>query len=223
MGGGRTVRYAVTRIEQLFSRYGRRDGGLCTLPRRETGPVRRHSSLHNAPKRLSSGHRPASFGFRHQLLKGMRNRELAAKAADDNIPLGELIPIAARKEQREASEAITKPAEHWRGNIEQPMVAAVTEYKKTGAKRQAPKEQWSSHQGKSKQCRYCGGHPHSNKKECSALGKTCRECGKQNHFSKVCEAKKRGALATGKVNAVDEAEAGAGAQVRSQSQSSLFT
>lgn len=47
---------------------------------------------------------PALFAFRHQLLKGMRNREFAIKASDDNIPLRELIQISARKEQRELDE-----------------------------------------------------------------------------------------------------------------------
>lgn len=35
-------------------------------------------------------------------------------------------------------------------------------------------------------CHYCGGEQHNNKDECPAYGKTCRKCGKLNHFDKVC-------------------------------------
>lgn len=158
---------------------------------------------------------PASFGFRHQLLKGMRNRELAAKAADDNISLGELIPIAARKEQREASEAASKSSEPWRvATSEQPAVAAVTEYRKAGMKRPASKEQWGGDRyGKAKQCKYCGQQQqHASKNDCPAFGKICRKCGKSNHFSKVCESKEK----VPKVSAIDAAEDSADAKVRSQ-------
>lgn len=44
-------------------------------------------------------------------------------------------------------------------------------------------------------CRGCGKHDHGPKKtmnrsDCSALGHTCKSCGKQNHFESVCEARK---------------------------------
>lgn len=159
---------------------------------------------------------PSSFGFRHQLLKGMRNRELAAEATDDNIPLGELIPIAARKEQREASEAKQKPEEAWRAfDPKRAEVAAVAESKRfyTSTKRKLPREREDDQPaGKSKQCRYCGGHQHTNKKSCPAYGKSCRDCGKPNHFAKVCEAKKKGA----KVNAVGSEEGETETQVRKE-------
>lgn len=68
---------------------------------------------------------PSSFAFRHQVLKGMRNKELATKAGDMNIPLGELIRIAARKEQRELnSGGLTNPWDSQRPA--QPAVAAVS-------------------------------------------------------------------------------------------------
>jgi len=49
------------------------------------------------------------------------------------------------------------------------------------------------------QCRYCGSaHP---PRSCPAYGKTCNNCGRQNHFSKACLQKKR-------VNAVEEVDIG---------------
>ena len=36
-------------------------------------------------------------------------------------------------------------------------------------------------------CRNCGGkYPHEQQQQCPAQGKTCRKCGKSNHFAKVC-------------------------------------
>ena len=39
------------------------------------------------------------------------------------------------------------------------------------------------------QCRYCGGQHERDKKKCPAFGKTCRRCGKFNHFQSVCQQK----------------------------------
>lgn len=69
---------------------------------------------------------PSSFGFRHQLLKGMRDRGLAEKASDDNIPLSELIQIAARKEQREPVDTVKKPSSWQTLDTTQPVVAAIS-------------------------------------------------------------------------------------------------
>ena len=39
-------------------------------------------------------------------------------------------------------------------------------------------------------CRNCGGKwPHRSEKPCTAKGKTCHACGKQNHFQKMCRLK----------------------------------
>jgi len=48
----------------------------------------------------------------------------------------------------------------------------------TGARRQ-PKEEI--------ECRYCGGLHVRDKNKCPAFGKTCRKCGKVNHFQSVCK------------------------------------
>lgn len=148
---------------------------------------------------------PASFAFRHQVLKGMRNKELATKAGDMNIPLGELIRIAARKEQREHSNG--GPANPWESQrLAQPAVSAVTsgghdDKTAYSGKRQANRPSSGAPESKMKSCRYCGGRQHSNKKECPAFGKECRGCGAKNHFMKVCEKKKQK-----QVNAVTDAK-----------------
>lgn len=138
---------------------------------------------------------PASFAFHHQVLKGMRNKELATKAGDMNIPLGELIRIAARKEQRELSGGgMTNPWESQR--LTQPTVSALTSSRRDNkagysGKRQASRPASGAPENKMRSCRYCGGRQHSDKKECPAFGKECRGCGAKNHFKKVCEKKKQ--------------------------------
>lgn len=138
---------------------------------------------------------PSSFGFRHQLLKGMRDRNLAEKAADDNIPLGELIQIAARKEQREMTDNVKK-TEMWQpvGSM-QPIVATVNSNTREKGSRnlKRPANKWRDEEpgAKGKPCRYCGGRPHQGKKSCPAYGKNCLECGIPNHFAKVCEKTKK--------------------------------
>ena len=36
-------------------------------------------------------------------------------------------------------------------------------------------------------CKYCGGMHEHKKEKCPAYGKSCKKCGKQNHFAKVCQ------------------------------------
>ena len=37
------------------------------------------------------------------------------------------------------------------------------------------------------QCKYCGTLHQRDKSKCPAVGKTCKKCGKQNYFAKVCK------------------------------------
>ena len=48
--------------------------------------------------------------------------------------------------------------------------------------------QRSSDKFETQPCRYCGSK--HDKKNCPAYGKTCKVCGKKNHFAKVCKSKK---------------------------------
>lgn len=151
---------------------------------------------------------PSSFSFRHQLLKGMRNQDLAIKATDDNIPLGDIIQTAARKEQREASEQAKRPSQWFPSDEAQPSVAAFSAGRNFGRARQfkrpADFERSNGPEGKAKSCRYCGGRSHMDKKGCPAFGKSCNSCGIKNHFEKVCEKKNKKVSA---VEAVDQNEA----------------
>lgn len=146
---------------------------------------------------------PSSFAFRHQVLKGMRDRELAVKAADESIILSELIQTAARKEQRMTSEAVMK-SEPWRpAETRQPTVAALSgnkDWKRNRAgKRSSQREPDNSSATKARACRYCGRRQHEDKTSCPAYGKECHECGGANHFAVVCEKKKKKT-----VNAVEQ-------------------
>ena len=41
--------------------------------------------------------------------------------------------------------------------------------------------------GRKISCKYCGGIHEHKKEKCPAYGKSCKQCGKQNHFAKVCQ------------------------------------
>ena len=41
--------------------------------------------------------------------------------------------------------------------------------------------------GRKISCKYCGGIHKHKKEKCPAYGKSCKQCGKQNHFAKVCQ------------------------------------
>ena len=47
------------------------------------------------------------------------------------------------------------------------------------------KELWN-HPRRTAQCQYCGRTAHSNRQQCPAYGKSCRNCGTRNHFAIVC-------------------------------------
>ena len=58
-----------------------------------------------------------------------------------------------------------------------------------------------SYNSRSTTCRYCGGNfPHQ--KSCPAKGKSCNNCGKINHFSKVCRSTNKRLISV--VNQIDE-------------------
>ena len=38
-------------------------------------------------------------------------------------------------------------------------------------------------------CKYCGLSHEKGKNKCPAFGKTCRSCGKKNHYAKVCNSR----------------------------------
>lgn len=65
---------------------------------------------------------------------------------------------------------------------------------KSGSKarvQQQDKSVGGAHSGSSiRKCRYCGHH--HEKKACPAFGKTCKACGKRNHFESVCRSTVRG-------------------------------
>ena len=42
-----------------------------------------------------------------------------------------------------------------------------------------------------RRCKFCGENHEWDKTSCPAYGKSCRNCGIQNHFAKVCQKKKR--------------------------------
>jgi len=55
-------------------------------------------------------------------------------------------------------------------------------------KKQDNKKAKKGSQNSRPNCRFCG-HTHK-PRQCPAYGKTCKECGKKNHFTSVCETKK---------------------------------
>uniref|UniRef100_A0ABM0MBB2 Uncharacterized protein K02A2.6-like n=1 Tax=Saccoglossus kowalevskii TaxID=10224 RepID=A0ABM0MBB2_SACKO len=62
-------------------------------------------------------------------------------------------------------------------------------HKYTEQRKERPK--YKQTKDKSSQCRYCGSNHERDKNKCPAYGKTCRNCGKQNHFQSVCKQKRQ--------------------------------
>ena len=59
--------------------------------------------------------------------------------------------------------------------------------KKFEAKRTGQQHENQNKKGKSTvNCKYCGLSHERVKEKCPAWGKTCRSCGKKNHYAKVC-------------------------------------
>ena len=61
----------------------------------------------------------------------------------------------------------------------------------------AIREQWQgnrrgdpSRSHEKKCCKYCGGMHEFDKNSCPAYGKSCKNCGFRNHFSRVCQKKR---------------------------------
>lgn len=136
---------------------------------------------------IAIGVDPATFTFKLQFLKGMRNRELAIKSGDENTPLRSVIQAAARREQREAIEATSKQGFFRETEYAAPVVARVQEAKKPQSFKRFKGLSSDRQQAKGKACYYCGGRQHQSKKECPAYGKSCNGCGRPNHFEKVCQ------------------------------------
>lgn len=142
---------------------------------------------------MTIGVEPNSFAFRLQFLKGMRNRELATRAGDENTPLKDIVQAAARREQREAIEAssrqsLFKEMEQSGGSA---LVARVQEEKRAQGFKRPLSASHETSSTKAKPCNYCGGRQHRSKKECPAFGKSCNSCGKANHYAKVCQQEKK--------------------------------
>ena len=60
--------------------------------------------------------------------------------------------------------------------------------KVTAQKTRKPEKQQDRKKTKVRQCKFCGNEHIMKKSECPAWGKQCSNCGKNNHFAKVCAA-----------------------------------
>ena len=61
------------------------------------------------------------------------------------------------------------------------MIAAISMYRKSKK---------YNDKGNNTKCSYCGYSRHTSKQNCPAQGKTCKLCGKKNHFEQVCRSNK---------------------------------
>lgn len=139
--------------------------------------------------RVDIGHE--SIGFRHQFLGGLANRQLAKKATEEGLTIGEVIQQAGRIEQAMEIEESKPWAE---SNQQQAAVMAVAGEKgwkkaarQKGSAKRSASERGSSPASKWKQCGTCGRRQHETGRGCPAMGKKCLKCGGEGHFAAVCK------------------------------------
>lgn len=133
-----------------------------------------------------------SIGFRHQFMSGLANRTLAKKATEEGLSIGGVIQQAGRMEQAAEAESNRQWAEP---SFHQATVAAMSAKKEwtksqpsRGSKRSFSGRDASSSR-KQKQCGKCARRPHEEGQTCPAVGKSCLNCGGENHFAAVCSKK----------------------------------
>ena len=101
---------------------------------------------------------------------------------EKDLTLGKLIGMARAKELAEKQALNISGQNTSRSNIHQ-----IKDEENNEAKEKIRPPKYVPKPGKRNQCRNCGNEFKQRHKEvCPAKGKTCRSCGKLNHFAKVC-------------------------------------
>jgi hypothetical protein len=123
--------------------------------------------------------------LKHQVIYGCGSDKLRARAMeDDKITLENLIKLAKTIETVD-SHIETLKKENSAGEV-------VNQVRHGSHKRHVEKLSSSSKDNNKPKniCMRCGGsYPHDNKKACPAIGKTCNNCKKKNHFANQCKSK----------------------------------
>lgn len=134
--------------------------------------------------------------IKRQIIQGTNSLRLRRKAIEQNLDLENLLKSARAMET----------AEEQTSEIEKQQTHAVG-YGQSQASDDRPKES-SNRQPKGDSrnttCGLCGGsYPHQG--NCPAQGKQCLNCGKMNHFSKVCGSKANNRLKSTRQRKVSKA------------------
>ena len=130
-----------------------------------------------------------------RMVSGLVNTEHQSKLLSEAKELDTLLKKVERVMALETTEDATTQI-----RVQSKVNAAKSQYRKQKTPKPTggfPSRQKSFDARKKpiRRCRGCGKSDHGPKKtmnrtDCSALGHTCKTCGKQNHFESVCEARK---------------------------------
>ena len=126
---------------------------------------------------------------RDRLMVGLRNESTRARLMrkkDISLETAAEIARTAEAAKKQLQQTARNQSVH---GVQQYKRGSQTNWKKRfkDGKKDANANRGSGSDRVETQCKYCGGK--HEKRNCPAYGKTCRKCGKKNHFEKVCRAK----------------------------------
>ena len=111
------------------------------------------------------------------------SQKLRERALQENVSYSELITLGIAKEQSQKGASLLEKASGHESRSEDPSV----EVRKLRLENKRLKAQLPAHTNQS--CPRCGNKNCTTRKNCPAIGQTCSNCKKPNHFAKVCRSK----------------------------------
>ena len=119
--------------------------------------------------------------IRDRIVVGIRDDAVRSRLLrETELDLQKTVDICRASEQEEKEKIqLVKTSSEKKEKIQ---LVKTFEAKRTGQQRDNQNKKGKS----TVNCKYCGLSHERDKEKCPAWGKTCRSCGKKNHYAKVC-------------------------------------